>query len=99
MKPKGPCKGCGRTRLINIMGLCKRCNKEPTKFLSKKEIEAIQAEAEAAAQAAKEQKEADAAAAAAADAEASGGEEGETAEGDAPEEGGDATPAEEPPAE
>ena len=103
MKPLGPCKGCGRTRLINVLGLCKRCNKEPSKFLSKKELEQIKLEQEAAAQAAREAKEAEAAAAAAAEAEAAAagaegeeGEEGEApAEGDeAPAEGGDEAPKE-----
>ena len=101
MKAKGTCKGCGRRRLINLLGLCKRCNKDPTQFLSKKEIEAAQAAAEAAAAAAAEQKAADAAAAEA-EAEAAEGEEGAEPgeEGEAPaEEGGDEAPAEEPPAE
>ena len=63
MKAKGTCKGCGRRRLINLLGLCKRCNKDPTSFLSKKDIEAAQAAAAAAAAAAAEQKAEDAAAA------------------------------------
>jgi hypothetical protein len=53
MKTKGTCKGCDRRRIINIFGLCKRCNKEPSRFLSQAEIAKIQAEAAAAAAAAK----------------------------------------------
>jgi hypothetical protein len=54
MKTKGTCKGCDRRRIINIFGLCKRCNKEPSRFLSQAEIAKIQAEAAAAAAAAKQ---------------------------------------------
>jgi len=53
MKTKGTCKGCDRRRIINIFGLCKRCNKEPSKYLSQAEIAKIQAEAAAAAAATK----------------------------------------------
>ncbi len=78
MKTKGTCKGCDRRRIINIFGLCKRCNKEPSRFLSQAEIAKIQAEAAAAAAAAKaaeaEQAAADAAKEAAA-AAAGAGEE------------------------
>lgn len=95
MKAKGTCRGCGRRRLINLLGLCKRCNKNPTRFLSKKEIEKARAEAAAAAAAAAEQKAADAAAEAAEAAEAEeGAEPGE--EGEAPvEESGEEKPTDE----
>ncbi|MCK5024773.1 MAG: hypothetical protein KAR56_04065 [Thermoplasmata archaeon] len=95
MKGKGTCKGCGRRRLINLLGLCKRCNKDPTQFLSKKDIEMAQAEAAAAAAAAAEQKAEDAAAAEAK--EAVEGEEGAES-GEAPaEDAGEEKPAEDAP--
>ncbi|MFO7618717.1 MAG: hypothetical protein R6W91_03565 [Thermoplasmata archaeon] len=85
MKTKGTCKGCERRRIINIFGLCKRCNKEPSRFLSQAEIAKIQAEAAAAAAAAKAM-EAEEAAAEAAKAAAAAAE--------APAEGGEAKPEE-----
>ncbi len=102
MKAKGTCKGCGRRRLINLLGLCKRCNKDPTSFLSNKEIEQARAEAAAAAAAAAEQKAEDAAAAEAKEAEAAEGEEGAEPgeEGEAPaEDAGEEKPAEDAPSE
>ena len=47
MKTKGTCKGCERRRIINIFGLCKRCNKDPSRYLSEAEIMKIKAEAAA----------------------------------------------------
>ena len=100
MKAKGTCKGCGRRRLINLLGLCKRCNKDPTSFLSKKDIEMAKAEAAAAAAAVAEQKAEDAAAAEAKEAEAAEAAEGEEGaepgeEGEAPaEDAGEEKPAE-----
>ncbi len=86
MKALSTCKGCGRKRLLNILMLCKRCNKDAGKYVSKKEMEKIQADSAAASAAASEAKAADAEAAAAkaedAAAEAAEGEEG--AEGEAP---------------
>ena len=102
MKGKGTCKGCGRRRLINLLGLCKRCNKDPTAFLSKKEIEVARAAAAEAAAAAAEQKAADAAAAEAkADEAVEEGEEGAEPgeEGEAPADAGEEKPAEDAPSE
>ena len=102
MKALGTCKGCGRRRLINALALCKRCNKDPTQFLSKADIKRVRLEQEAAAAAAREQAAADAAAAEAEAAEAAakaaeeGVEEGaEIPEGEEGPEGEGAKPAEE----
>ncbi len=87
MKGLGTCKGCGRKRLINMLALCKKCNRNAHKFVSKKDMERIQAEAAEASAAASEAK-AEAAADAAEAAEGEEGTEGEApAEGDAPSEG------------
>jgi hypothetical protein len=102
MKAKGTCKGCGRRRLINLLGLCKRCNKDPTSFLSKKEIDAAQAVAAAAAAAVAEQKAEDAAAAEAKAEEADEAEEGAEPgeDGEAPaDNAGEEKPAEDAPSE
>ncbi len=39
MKSLIVCKGCERRRLTNMMGLCKRCNKEASKYISKAEMD------------------------------------------------------------
>jgi hypothetical protein len=91
MKALGTCKGCGRRRLINAYALCKRCNKDPTRFLSKAEIEKSKLAQEAAALAAREAAAEKAAAEAAAEAE--GEEEGEEGEETPPSEGEEAPEA------
>ncbi|UCH88171.1 MAG: hypothetical protein JSV49_07850 [Thermoplasmata archaeon] len=44
MKSLGKCRGCNRRKLINLMRLCKRCNKQAHKFISRAEMAAIQKE-------------------------------------------------------
>ncbi|MFH0816982.1 MAG: hypothetical protein V1934_09255 [Methanobacteriota archaeon] len=39
MKSITVCKGCERRRLTNMIGLCKRCNKEAPKYISKAEMD------------------------------------------------------------
>jgi hypothetical protein len=39
MKSLTVCKGCERRRLTNMMGLCKRCNKDASKYISKAEMD------------------------------------------------------------
>jgi len=56
MKPIRLCKGCGRRRLTNVSGLCKRCNKEASKYISKAEMERLQLEHDQMLRAAKESK-------------------------------------------
>jgi hypothetical protein len=96
MKPLDKCRGCNARRLINPLGLCKRCNRESHKYISDAEISALKAEREAAAAAALaqkllEEKEAAEKAAAAAAAAAAAGEvakpEGEAKPGAEKEEG------------
>lgn len=41
MKSFGKCRGCERRKLVNLMRLCKKCNKEAHKFISKEEMESI----------------------------------------------------------
>ncbi len=85
MKVLRTCKGCGRKRLLNILMLCKRCNKDAGKYVSKVEMAKIQADSAAASAAASEAKAADAEAAAAKAEDAAAATEGEEgAEGEAP---------------
>lgn len=61
LKSKGKCRGCNRRKLINLMRLCKRCNKEAHKYLTKEEMEQIlmeQASFAASAKAAKDEEKA-----------------------------------------
>ena len=41
MKSFGKCRGCQRRKLVNLMRLCKKCNKEAHKHLTKAEVESI----------------------------------------------------------
>jgi len=56
MKPIDKCRGCSARRLVNPLGLCKRCNRESHKYISDAEISALKAERAAAAAAAAAQK-------------------------------------------
>jgi hypothetical protein len=47
MKLIDVCKGCGARRLVNHLRLCKRCNKEASRYLSKGDIEKARMEREA----------------------------------------------------
>ena len=49
MKPIDKCRGCSARRLVNPLGLCKRCNRESHKYISDAEILALKAERAAAA--------------------------------------------------
>lgn len=86
MKAKGTCKGCGRRRIINVLALCKRCNRDPTRFLSKQQIDQAEAAAAAVAAASAQQKAADVASDAADAAEAA---EDATEEAAAEDDGGE----------
>lgn len=44
MKSFGKCRGCHKRKLVNLMRLCKRCNKEAHKYISKEEMAAIMKE-------------------------------------------------------
>jgi hypothetical protein len=87
MKPTDKCRGCGARRLINAIGLCKRCNREAHKFISEAEMARIKAEQEAAAAAAKAAAAEAAAAKEAAKAAEAAGEEGAEGEEKKEEEG------------
>ena len=91
MKPTDKCRGCGARRLINAIGLCKRCNREAHKFISEAEMARIKAEQEAAAAAAKAAA-AEAAAAKEAAKAAEAGEEGAEGEEKKEEEGAEKKP-------
>lgn len=85
MKLIDVCKGCGARRLVNHLRLCKRCNKEASRYLSKGDIEKARMEREALLAAKAKMKEAEELAkadaeAAKAEAEAEAGEEGEKPE-------------------
>ena len=58
MKPIDVCKGCGARKLVNHLKLCKRCNKDASKFLSKSDIAKAKQEREALLAAKAEMKEA-----------------------------------------
>jgi hypothetical protein len=38
MKPVSRCKGCGRRKLLNHLELCKRCNRESDKHVTKEDL-------------------------------------------------------------
>jgi hypothetical protein len=90
MKTKSKCIGCQAIKLVNTMGLCKRCNTHAHDFISAKEMTRLRLEREellAASSALKKaKKEAEAAKAAAAAEAAEAGEEA-AEEGEAKEEG------------
>lgn len=44
MKSVRLCKGCGRRILVNTMGLCKRCNREAFRYISKVDMERMMRE-------------------------------------------------------
>ena len=97
MKLIDVCKGCGARRLVNHLRLCKRCNKEASRFLSKGDIEKARVEREALLAAKAKMKEAEALAkaeadAAKAEAEGEAKEEGEKAEDEKEEKEGDKKP-------
>ena len=89
MKTKGKCVGCKSIKLVNPLGLCKRCNRHAHDFISEDEMARIKLEREALLAATKAikkaKKEAAAEKEAAKEAEAEEGVEGE--EGAAEEEG------------
>jgi hypothetical protein len=92
MKTKSKCIGCQGIRLVNALGLCKRCNRHAHDFISTDEMARIKLEREAMLTAAhdrKEKKEADA------KAKEEAGEEGEEGEGEAEGEGEEAEATEE----
>ncbi|MFW9880270.1 MAG: hypothetical protein ACFFG0_44925, partial [Candidatus Thorarchaeota archaeon] len=64
MKTKSKCIGCAAIKLVNAMGLCKRCNREAHKYISGEEMARMKKEREQqlAALAAKKALEAEAAA-------------------------------------
>lgn len=87
MKTKSKCIGCSSIKLVNTLGLCKRCNRHAHDFISTKEMERIKLEREmllsatkAAKQAKKEEEEAKAKEAAE-EGKEEGEEEGEEVEG------------------
>ena len=41
MKPVSRCKGCGRRKLLNHLELCKRCNRESDKHVTKEDLERL----------------------------------------------------------
>lgn len=79
MKLTDVCKGCGARRLVNHLKLCKRCNKDASRYLSKSDIEKARMEREALLAAKAKMKEAEELekAEAAAKKEVAEGEEGE----------------------
>ena len=91
MKEFEKCSGCGAPKMLNRLGLCKRCNKSALDLLSPEELQKIkeQHEAELASEAARKAKEAEKAAAkeaaAAGAGDAAEGEEGAAPEGEKPE--------------
>ncbi len=88
MKTKSKCIGCQAIKLVNAMGLCKRCNRHAHDFISKKDIARLKIEREemlTASMAAKLAKKEEEARKAEAEAEEKPEEEGE--EGDEKEEG------------
>ncbi len=92
MKLIDVCKGCGARRLVNHLRLCKRCNKEASRFLSKGDIEKARVEREALLAAKAKMKEAEDLAKAEADAakaEAKAKEEGDKPEEQKDEKEGD----------
>ncbi len=46
MKTKSKCIGCGSIKLVNSMGLCKRCNRHAHEFISKDEMIRLKLERE-----------------------------------------------------
>ena len=97
MKTLAVCRGCGTTKLVNRLRLCKRCNRESWRHVSRADIEKERLMREAELQLQKELKEqaaAEKAEAEAAEAEEKGEEEGVPEEG-APEEGAPKEEAEE----
>jgi len=46
MKTKSKCIGCQAIKLVNPLGLCKRCNREAHKFLSDADMQRIKRERE-----------------------------------------------------
>ena len=89
MKTKSKCIGCQAIKLVNAMGLCKRCNTHAHDFISTEEMARLRLEREellAASSALKKAKKEAEAAKAAAAAEAAAGEEAPK-EGEAEEEG------------
>jgi hypothetical protein len=88
MKTKSKCIGCHAIKLVNAMGLCKRCNRHAHDFISKKDIARLKKEREemlTASMAAKLAKKEEEARKAEAEAEEKSEEEGE--EGEEKEEG------------
>jgi len=87
MKEFDKCKGCDQAKMLNRLGLCKRCNKNALDLLSPEELAKIKAQQaeEHAAIAARKAKEAEKAAEKA----AAGSAEGESAEGEKKEEDGE----------
>jgi hypothetical protein len=87
MKLIDVCSGCGARRLVNHLKLCKRCNKQASQFLSKKDIEQAKLEREALLEAKARMKEAEELAKAeAASAKAAAAAEEEEKEGEKPKE-------------
>ncbi len=60
MKLIDVCRGCGARRLVNHLRLCKRCNKEASKYLSQSDIDKARMEREALVAAKAKMKEAEA---------------------------------------
>ena len=46
MKTKSKCIGCNSIKLVNALGLCKRCNRHAHDFISKDEMARIKRERE-----------------------------------------------------
>ncbi|WP_455392554.1 hypothetical protein [[Eubacterium] cellulosolvens] len=46
MKTKSKCIGCNAIRLVNAMGLCKRCNRHAHDFISKEDMARLKKERE-----------------------------------------------------
>jgi hypothetical protein len=46
MKTKSKCIGCQSIKLVNALGLCKRCNRHAHDFISNEEMERIKRERE-----------------------------------------------------
>jgi hypothetical protein len=88
MKLIDVCRGCGARRLVNHLRLCKRCNKEASKYLSQSDIEKARMEREALVAAKAKMKEAEELEKAKAEAEKAEaeGEEGKEEEGEKKEE-------------
>lgn len=75
MKLIDVCRGCGARRLVNHLRLCKRCNKEASRYLSQSDIDQAKMEREALVAAKAKMKEAEEIEKAQAEAEKAEGEE------------------------